>query len=493
MKRILIIDDDDASIELVRSAMPPDEVRVVATTDPRHTEAILEARAIDLVLLDVRMPHISGIDVLRNLRQDRRWQQLPILALSGDSGTETKLACFQAGADDYVVKPFDNVELAARVDRFLTRTGSVADLSGRLGKLAIADLFQSIAQGALTGSLWLVHRTHTAQVEWQGGKVIDGTVGTLTGREAMLELSTWQHGRFSFEAQDAGPEIKPAKNALNVSKVLLEATWLEDELDNRSSLVPQQHAGLSEGHGAELSRIDEAFRHLPFGLVLDRLKERPGITLSDLASGLALAPLKVRLMIAVLVEHGGIAVGAPREPGTVDRPRNDVGLSVASLVSTLRGEERQSAYLSLHVERQTWPLARKLIEALPTAVAGTSHAAFFAQVEAREPAVLPLFEGDVRIALSVSMLDEDDRAASHDHLLAVADALVLWLGPDSGTDAIKQYLRSLKALASETVQLAVVPKARASADALLLQAFGTWRIISQSPTTLWQLFADIAA
>lgn len=493
MKRVLVIDDDDTGIEMVRAALPNDVFRVVATTDPRHTEAILEAREIDLVLLDLRMPHLSGIDVLRNLRQDRRWQRLPIMALSGEAATETKVACLLAGADDYLVKPFDNEELAARVGRLIQRSAPMTDLAGQLGRFSIADLMQSIAQGALTGSLWLAHRTHSAHIGWELGKVVEAAVGTLTGREALLALSTWRQGRFTFEGSAPEPKGKPSEEALSVSKVLLEATWLEDELNNRSTLVPQQHAGLAEGRGAELSKIDSSFRHLPFALALDRLKERPGITLADLASGLTLAPQKVRLMVAVLVERGGIVVGTPGEPGTVDRRKADTGLSVAGLVAALRGEEQPSAYLSLHVEHQTWALVRKLIETLPTAIAGTSHTPFFEQVEARKPAVLPLYEGDASIAMSVSVLDKDDGAAGNDQLLAVADALVLWLSPDSGTDVIKQYLRSLKGLAPETVQLAVVPKARASADALLLQAFGTWRIVGQPPATLWQLFANISA
>lgn len=79
-----------------------------------------EAGMPDLVLLDLRLPDMSGIEVIRELR---KWTQVPIVVLSGVDAETQKVAALEAGADDYVTKPFGPEELAARVRAVLRRTG----------------------------------------------------------------------------------------------------------------------------------------------------------------------------------------------------------------------------------------------------------------------------------------------------------------------------------------------------------------------------------
>ena len=96
----------------------------------------LRARAFDLVVLDVTMPDTDGIEVCEQLRADG--EQLPVLMLTARDAVRDRVVGLEAGADDYLVKPFANAELVARVRALLRRAGAGAGVGGEM--LAFADL-----------------------------------------------------------------------------------------------------------------------------------------------------------------------------------------------------------------------------------------------------------------------------------------------------------------------------------------------------------------
>ena len=116
--RILIVDDDPEIISFVRTGLVYEGYAV--DTAASGSEALARARetAPDLVVLDVMMPGLSGIDVARRLRQAGN---VPILMLTAKGTTADKVAGLEAGADDYLVKPFDFEELLARIRALLRR------------------------------------------------------------------------------------------------------------------------------------------------------------------------------------------------------------------------------------------------------------------------------------------------------------------------------------------------------------------------------------
>jgi DNA-binding response OmpR family regulator len=87
--------------------------------DGEHAGTLLSTQRYDAVLLDMRLPGIGGKDVLARLR--RRRDNVPVLMLTANGSTDDKVACFAAGADDYVVKPFDARELVARIKALIRR------------------------------------------------------------------------------------------------------------------------------------------------------------------------------------------------------------------------------------------------------------------------------------------------------------------------------------------------------------------------------------
>lgn len=118
MTRILVVDDDPHIRELVKVFIEREGFEVVEATDGAHALKILETMTADLVILDVMMPHMDGWELCQELREHF---EMPLLMLTAKGETAQKLKGFQLGTDDYMVKPFEPVELVARVKALLKR------------------------------------------------------------------------------------------------------------------------------------------------------------------------------------------------------------------------------------------------------------------------------------------------------------------------------------------------------------------------------------
>jgi DNA-binding response OmpR family regulator len=118
--RILIVDDEPAIVELVRFNLVREGFEADAAGDGRTALRQLESRPYDLVVLDRMLPGIEGTEVLRQLRQHSR---IPVILLTARGSEADRVAGLEAGADDYLVKPFSPRELVARVRAVLRRAG----------------------------------------------------------------------------------------------------------------------------------------------------------------------------------------------------------------------------------------------------------------------------------------------------------------------------------------------------------------------------------
>jgi two-component system, OmpR family, KDP operon response regulator KdpE len=132
MHRVLVVEDDAGIRNVVRALLEPEKYRVVeAETAAR---ALIEARAHkpDLLLIDLGLPDRDGLDVIRSVRS---WSPVPIIVLSARAMEEQKIAALDAGADDYVTKPFSAAELLARVRAALRRSvkGATRQATLRIG------------------------------------------------------------------------------------------------------------------------------------------------------------------------------------------------------------------------------------------------------------------------------------------------------------------------------------------------------------------------
>jgi DNA-binding response OmpR family regulator len=120
---VLIADDDADHRELITLALARLGHDVVEAGDAESAQRALDAGGIDAVLLDVRMPGGSGIELCRRLRDAPATAHLPIMLISADVNNHRILAGLDAGADDYLTKPYQRAELHHRVEQLLARRG----------------------------------------------------------------------------------------------------------------------------------------------------------------------------------------------------------------------------------------------------------------------------------------------------------------------------------------------------------------------------------
>ncbi|MVN75318.1 response regulator [Hymenobacter sp. HMF4947] len=133
--RILLVEDEPKVSAFIRRGLEEEGYEVEVAYDGTFGRRLVLSQAYDLLILDVILPGQSGLEVLKALRaQD---QELPVLMLTALGTTQDKLLGFDGGADDYLVKPFDFVELLARV-RALTRRRGRRSAKG--SSLSLADL-----------------------------------------------------------------------------------------------------------------------------------------------------------------------------------------------------------------------------------------------------------------------------------------------------------------------------------------------------------------
>jgi DNA-binding response OmpR family regulator len=121
---IALADDDARMVRLVRSNLEKTGYRVVTATDGPATIELVETEDPDLLVLDVMMPGMDGVEVLRRLRE---FTWLPVIILSGRDEETDIVRGLEAGADDYVTKPFAPRELLARIRAVLRRASFAAD------------------------------------------------------------------------------------------------------------------------------------------------------------------------------------------------------------------------------------------------------------------------------------------------------------------------------------------------------------------------------
>lgn len=144
MAKILIVDDDPHIRELVRHFLSTAGFDVAEASDGREALRLLESVRADLIVLDVMMPNLDGWDFCRELKRRR---DLPILMLTAKGETSQKLKGFELGADDYLVKPFEPAELAARVKALLKRYRIEASQTVQVGKLLLSRQSYQVQAG----------------------------------------------------------------------------------------------------------------------------------------------------------------------------------------------------------------------------------------------------------------------------------------------------------------------------------------------------------
>jgi diguanylate cyclase (GGDEF)-like protein len=199
--RVLLLDDDSDFVESVAAVLETEGIAVRAVSDPARILDALDAEKPDLILLDVMLPKVSGFDLARMLRSAPEWQSVPILFLTGRSDVESRVSAFDAGGDDYLVKPVLPEELVARVRVRLERRKLEREiiekdpLTKLLSRRALLEaLAQRVSEARRHGGVLSV-----ALLDVDRFKGVNDAHGHLAGDRVLATLGRLLNERFRLE------------------------------------------------------------------------------------------------------------------------------------------------------------------------------------------------------------------------------------------------------------------------------------------------------
>jgi two-component system KDP operon response regulator KdpE len=185
---ILVIDDEPQIRRVVKNALEDAEVRVREAASAREGLDLAASERVDLIVLDLGLPDMAGLEVCRDVRG---WTSAPILVLSARHSESEKVALLDAGADDYMTKPFSTVELQARVRAQLRRSGLNGSTTGK-SRIDACGVTIDLAKRSVHRGAGLVHLT---PIEWDLLRVLATNAGrTMTHAQLFATVWSRSHG-----------------------------------------------------------------------------------------------------------------------------------------------------------------------------------------------------------------------------------------------------------------------------------------------------------
>ena len=304
MSRILVADDDADIARFVELNLTMEGYDVDVVHDGRQALDAALADPPDLVLLDVMMPSLDGVEVLRRLRAHSGTSAVPVIMLTAKALSADKVVSLTAGADDYIVKPFDTLELVARVRTTLRRTSearSTSPLTGLPGNHRIDD---EIARRAASGAAYAV-----CHVDLDDFKSFNDSYGFLRGDDLLQLLC-----RCLLSAASAAGEPDPFVGHVGGDDFVVVCTPDQAE--------PLCRLASAEFDAAVLGHYDPADAGRGWLETLDRrgqLHRHPVVAVSIGVAAHDGSPRDHRSVVAAAAEMKLVAKASPGSRVAVDR------------------------------------------------------------------------------------------------------------------------------------------------------------------------------
>ncbi|NGP45909.1 response regulator transcription factor [Bacillaceae bacterium SIJ1] len=215
MRRLLIVDDDPDIVNLIAIYLQNEGYEVEKAFNGEEAFQVMEAQDVDLVILDVMMPKMDGIEVTRRIREVK---DTPILMVSAKAEDMDKILGLMTGADDYMIKPFNPLELIARVKSLLRRSYQYKPNSPAEEDEDHAHLLQC---GPLT--------INTARHE----VTVDGDVVSLTAKEFDILHLMAQHPGRVYSAENLFEHVWKESYYSSNNTVMVHISNLRDKIEKK--------------------------------------------------------------------------------------------------------------------------------------------------------------------------------------------------------------------------------------------------------------------
>jgi DNA-binding response OmpR family regulator len=316
VRRILAVDDHPEILLLVELTLRRAGFEVETASHPGRVEAMLDRRAFDAVVLDLSLPEISGLELLRRLRDSPRHRDLPVMILSAHDQGADRVRGLREGANDYLAKPFEPEELLLRVknlvaDRPPAETAGASSehqISGSLEAYPLWDLLQSLERSSRSGRISVERAGRTIDLILREGHLVHSEVSergrvSLVGEEAALLALTGTDGTFRFS--DEAPRVPAEARPVDVAHLLMTAAWLSDEMANRAAYLVDWDEPIRLGDRSAVEIPPELLS--PGGeRVLGALMAEATTTRRALHERGLAAPVTIDLVLATLAQHGAL-------------------------------------------------------------------------------------------------------------------------------------------------------------------------------------------
>jgi CheY-like chemotaxis protein len=224
---ILIVDDDKKVVQLLKESILKvgNGYQVETAYDGKEALDIIEKNQVDLVLLDINMPVLSGVEVLTELHNKKMWLPIIILTAYGEKEVEEKFQEF--GIVDFQNKPLDLKKLVGRIEEILKNREHKDSISG----MSLTTILQVLEMEKRTGVLTIIMDNQDGRIFFKEGRVVDIEAGILSVEEALGKFigDTSRDKEINIEYLNHRRSEKINKS---LTEILLEASRLHDEDEN---------------------------------------------------------------------------------------------------------------------------------------------------------------------------------------------------------------------------------------------------------------------
>ncbi len=206
--RVLVVEDESDLVTLLRYNLEKEGFEVTATGDGEEALLLVDERAPDIILLDWMVPMVSGIEVCRRLRRNPATRDVPIIMLTARGEEGDRVRGLNAGADDYIIKPFSPGEVIARIHAVLRRAHPTLEAD----VVSFADIEMDIAAHRVTRA---GRPVDLRPIEFRLLRYFIGHPGRVFSREQLLD-QVWPDDAF-IEPRTVDVHIRRLRKALDVT------------------------------------------------------------------------------------------------------------------------------------------------------------------------------------------------------------------------------------------------------------------------------------
>jgi CheY-like chemotaxis protein len=247
LRTALVVDDSAFSRAFLKTLLEPHGFQVLEAGDGEDALELALAHRPWLIITDMRMPHMNGLDLCRNVRSHALIGHTPLIFLSDWDDYKHRDHALAAGADEYLSKDTSPRERLIRIHLILSRFAALGrpsreGLRGAVDAIGMTGLMQMCHLAELTGSLGIRSGMRTCEMQWLRGEIVAATLGATEGEEAVCEALGWSRGRFEFRPGDPTGELPPLGGTYD--RLLLQGCRRLDERRADRGQEPEEPAAL---------------------------------------------------------------------------------------------------------------------------------------------------------------------------------------------------------------------------------------------------------